>query len=119
MGLGVNVNFSIRPGMRLDRWHRGPIPTRSKCFGGLPDEYDHDQIRCASPELFTKPHLPNDPVKLPGTWPTNLMPTQIPAFVFQLPGNPGFVAYGNPGPQESSFDPRQNTLVVPYFSIIQ
>jgi hypothetical protein len=101
----VNVNFRIRPGMQL-KFIEGDAK-KAETVTVLAVDYNLNQITAN----ITKTHAQG----------TTVMPNLTALTVPTTPGPqnvPGSVL-GNPGPQEGAFDPRQNTLVVPHFSIIQ
>jgi len=95
----ANVNFNIRPGMNLK--------INNHTITVLTVDHNTNVITAKMPQNF------NAGTAVIGfSHPRPIPPAPGPSNV------PGSV-YGNPGPQDGAFNVRQNTMVVPYFSIIQ
>ncbi len=129
----VNLKpFSLQPGMSLlIDYNNPPVNQSLEVVTITAVDTKLNQITAS----FTIPHAAGAKVSAVvssqspvSQWSAGTFPKRVftpPSFQIATPGLPGNTPgtfqsiLGNPGPQEGFFDPRQNTLVVPYFSIIQ
>jgi hypothetical protein len=105
----VQIGVKVRPGMSL-KFVDKAIGANTENVVVQAVDYGTNQITA----VFAKPH--NVPTKVDVT-PVFTAPTPV-TVAGSVTSPPS--KYGNPGPQDGlPFDLRKNTLVVPYFSIIQ